>query len=459
MSTNKRFPGSNLSRRVPSRLLSTVVIGLLFCFAPASLIADEDEDDATPIPAQAGPSQPHDWDTDEDDEDDDEPGDDEDEEDDEEDEDFEDPEVSVGLQWNQTHSDDAPFELLIGGYLRAGYTNIQNDQDIEYIGRRDGFILHDARLELDGQLRNGLGFVFEVDGAVSRQSGDSDDPAVPLRLRLKDASIYYEPFDWLRADVGQFKPAFDVEEQTSTSDLLFVNRSVGARGVKNIEGFNVDGLSVGRELGARLQAGPYFPQSDDNSAQGPGGSLTVSATNGQSPNTSLNDNEHLAYAARGTLHWGKYVRLGGAYYHNNQSIGSRPDRLGIVRSGWTADVSAEYKGATLIGSIIRMHENAEQRANELGQSIQAQVAYEEPFLGLQPAYRFALYDPTLRVNGEQPNAGSPADVDQRLHHTIGLNYRAKNYPIVLMANYTLAQESETRDIDNNRFDALLQLSW
>ncbi|MFW6057617.1 MAG: hypothetical protein ACOC9W_02065, partial [Persicimonas sp.] len=87
------------------------------------------------------------------------------------------------------------------------------------------------------------------------------------------------------------------------------------------------------------------------------------------------------------------------------------------------------------------------------QAYQAQIAYEEPFFGLQPAYRFAYYDAATDLSGEENLA-----FETLTHHTIGLNYNAKNYPMRLMVNYTLTDEEE-RDIDNDRFDALVQLQW
>lgn len=421
--------------------------------------AGEEDDEEVPSLLQFKSSDVHgDWDDDDEDDDEEESEDAEQEEQEDEESD-----VLVHLGWNESNDADPAFELLVGGYLRVGYTSIQNPSSSNTsgrstIGRHDGFILHDARLELDGQLQNGLGFVFEMDGAVSRQSGSVDEPVVPLRLRLKDAMIYYSPFEWLHAQIGQFKPSFDVEEEVSTSDQLFVHRSVGSRGVQGAAGFNVDGLSVGRQLGVKLHAGPYFPTSQNNSPTGPGGSLQVSATNGQEANLSLNDNEKLAYAGRAALHWGKFARIGGALYFNDRTIGTRPNRVNSQIHSWTADVTAEYEGFTLMGSIIRRTEQ-NFSTEHTAQSIQVQAAYREPYLGVQPAYRFALYDPSVTFEGSEPSPDSPFAVDRLQYHTIGLNYRAKNYPLVVMANYTITQEQDPVSIKNNRFDALVQLSW
>lgn len=361
------------------------------------------------------------------------------------------------------------WQLAIGGYIRTQFTTIANDPEVDFVGQHDGFRMANARLTLDGAMANGLGFRFQFDGAVDRDLTDIDDPVADLGVQMRDVFIFYQPFDFLRVTAGQFKPPFDREELTSTSDILFINRSVGSRGVRNVEGFNVGGISVTRQPGIRVDSEPfYFLADEENPESGPGVSYGVAMTNGQSAdslgangaNLSLNDNDKFAYYGRAAFHWGEMVEAGGAYYFNDATTGSRPDLVGVRKSGWTADLTFDAFGLFVMGSVMHATEQPEgdiPQAQRTQLAYQAQIGYEEPFIGLQPTYRFAYYDPTSEFESE---AESPIFQNDALtYHTVGLNYNAQNYPFRLMLNYTITGEQEARELNNNRFDALLQLEW
>lgn len=373
-------------------------------------------------------------------------------------------EPSIYIESNAESDESPEWRIGIGGYLRTKFRHIENDPDVGFVGRYDGFILSDARLSLHGSMKNGLGFMFEFDGAVGRNDTDSNSPIVPVRMHLKDTFAYYQPFDQLRLSVGQFKPPYDVEELTSNSALLFADESVASRGVQNVEGYNVDGLSLTREVGARLDGEPYYPLAEGDEATGPGASYALAVTNGQEANTNLNDNDRLAYYGRGALHWGQYVRVGGAYFVNDETRGERPDRVDVEIRGWTADLTVTAFGVTAIGSIMEQTEtpllgDSADEQDLTARGYQGQIAYEEPFIGLQPAYRYAYYDPSADYGGEVGGPESFFNRDARTHHTIGLNYNAKSYPVRVMLDYTFTEEQEGRELENNRFDALLQLDW
>jgi len=368
---------------------------------------------------------------------------------------------SVYITENEDEDESPRWSLGIGGYLRPRYTNIQNDPDVDFVGRNDGFAAGDARLTLLGELDSGIGFQFQVDGAVEKPQS-LQSPIADIRLQMKSTFAFYRPFDELRISLGQFKPPYDVEELTSNSDLLFVTESIPSRGVQNVEGYNVEGLSLSRQVGLRIDGEPFYFLADGDEASGPGVSASLAVTNGQAANRNLNDNDRMAYYGRGNLHWGEYVQLGGAYYYNDKTIGERPDLVDVARSGWTADLTVDAYGVTAIASYLSRTEdpfqNADTDEGELTSSgYQAQLAYEEPFIGLQPAYRFAFYDPSSSYGGDSPGA-EPIE-HTRTFHTVGLNYNSKSYPLRLMFNYTITQEGEPRDLKNNRFDALLQLTW
>lgn len=355
-----------------------------------------------------------------------------------------------GVKVSGNLRDNQRWTLEFGGLIRTRYTHIQADPQHQLFGRNDGFTLSDARFITRGTLDSNLGFVLSFDAGSRIVRTTPDSPVDRLAARMTDTYLFYSPFEFLELSAGQFKAPFDLEDLISTSSLLFVNRSVTNRGVQGVEGFNVEGLSQDRQIGVRAQ-GQIFFLSEDNEAEGPGVGYGLAIANGNGPNVSMNNNNRLAYYSRLSLHWGEMVSIGGGLFHNDSTLGDPPSQVDRLRWGWTADLLVSAYNATLFANIVsRQQETPELPQDPEVQSMgfQVQVAYEEPFFGFQPTYRFAYYNPDSEL------------ADRALtHHTMGLNYNAANLPLRLMANYTIALEEEALQMDNNRLDLLLQLTW
>ena len=374
---------------------------------------------------------------------------------------FYDPDTDVKVLGNLEEED--RWTLHIGGYHRIGFTHIQADEDHELFGRNDGFALSDARLSLRGQMDNGLGFITTLDAGARLMRTTPDSPVEELAVRLTDAYVYYAPLDhFLEFNLGQFKAPFDAEDLISTADMLFINRSVANRGVQDVEGFNVAGMTQDRQIGLQARGSVPFidiagPEGDDEPL---GISYAAALTNGNGPNVSMNENSRFAGYGRLALTWGDIVSLGGAAFYNPRTFGDPPDMIDRNISGWTADVQANLMGFSLLANVVsetREVPEIEQDPETTGLGYQVQVAYEEPFFGIQPAYRFAFYDPTEDHGGEGED--DLFEDDALTYHTIGLNYNARDYPLRLMANYTLKFEEEARQLDNDQLDLMLQLQW
>lgn len=373
------------------------------------------------------------------------------------------PEPTVFVSGNADAEDDEDtpspaWRVGISGYIRTQYTAIENDPGTDF-GRNDGFVLADARLGLIGETKHGLGFDLQIDAGTARPSEDANDPGGEVVTRLTDGFLYYQPHPLLRVSAGQFKPPFDLEELISTSSILFVERSVGSRGVQNIEGPNREGLSRTREVGLRIDSQPYFFTADDpEQPEGIGVSYGLAITNGQNVNRTFNDNDQLAYTGRATVHYGDWVQVGGGVYQNDKTLGTPPDQIGESRFGWTADVLAQAYGAVLFASILQtdIEPAADLTDAEAvtARAFQAQVGWRDPVIGIGPAYRFAYYDGDISQSGE----GVPRQFEALTYHTVGIVADPWDYPIRLLANYTITEE-EVTSVQNNRFDAVIQLSW
>lgn len=370
------------------------------------------------------------------------------------------PAEATGIVVSDNFPDDegeepAGWTVELFGYLRTQYTAIQDDPNLEQFGRNDGFIIADARFGLLGYLDNGLGFELELDAGVPRPTEDANTAIGEVVTRLKDGYLFYQPYPFFRASAGQFKVPFDIEELISTANILFIERSVGNRGVEGVEGPNRDGLTLGRQVGVRIDSRPFYFMGGDD---GLGLSYAVAVTNGESANRTLNDNDDAAYSGRVNVHYGDVARLGAGAYYNDRTVGELPDLIGKTETGWTADLTVAAAGFSLLANVIQVDfEPPEELGAEPARtalSYQAQVAYEEPFYGLQPAYRFAYLDPDTDREGSEAGL----DFESLTYHTVGINYNAKTYPLRLMLNYTITAE-EQLEIDNDRFDALVQVEW
>lgn len=361
------------------------------------------------------------------------------------------------------------WTLTFGGYLRMLYRSVQDDPNIEFFGRNDGFLYANARPYFAGRLPSGLGFRFQFEAAASLGAPNSVQPFEPQVMRPRDAFISYQPTPALNLQLGQFKPPHNIEELLPTANQLFVGRSVGGDGVNAFEGRPVPGMALPREVGMQLTGQIFFNENGIDVHEGPGVAYGVAITNGSRASDTFNDNDALAYHGRASLHWGDMVSIGGAYYFNNTTILNTQDSIEKDLSGLTADVKFDAFGVQLLASyqqlrdetsfLNEMNPEGDAKTFTLSRAYMGQIGYTIPVVNVQPAYRFALYDPTVEYNAIDPQTTDIRELDALTYHTIALNYVPENYPLRIMLNYTIAQEQGARAIKNNNLSALMQLTW
>lgn len=356
------------------------------------------------------------------------------------------------------------WAIFFGGYLRSQFVSVQDDPEIPLVGRNDGFIVGNARPVFIGLLSVGLGFRIQLEAAAGLDRPQSTNVTDNVVTRLRDAYIFYAPLHFLELQVGQFKPPHDLEALLSTRQIMFVDRSVGSKGVLEFEGRRQRGLSADRHAGIQLTGRPiYFNAEDMRVPRGLGLSYGLAVTNGSDASLSLNDNDRLAYYGRLALHWADIVQIGGGAYLNERLLGDPPDQAAVTRTGFTADASVQVAGVTAIASVMSRTEDpdidAEAAINSL--AYQAQIGYRAEWAwGLQLAYRYAFYDPSNSFPEEEGVPEDPIFTNDALTgHTIGLNWLPGNLPFRMMLNYTIAGEQPERQITNNRFDAMVQVDW
>lgn len=349
----------------------------------------------------------------------------------------------------------ARWNLGWGGYLRAGLIVVEDDPDLDFVGNNDGFVLHNARLEVHGdQPTRGLAFRVSLEGATDLRNG-LDTPQGTLDLRLRDAWLQYAPISWVGLRVGQQRTVFDAEQFRSTARLAFADRALAQRGVRVGQGFELEGLGFDRELGASL--GTMEPV-----AIGPVAvEYIASLSNGNGINQLLNDNNSFAVSARVAVTLFDLVRLGGSWKTNERRAGRLPNQFRETDTGFAGDVRVHWSGLHVAAQYTVVNTTFEtlqlDDRQQLGWHVEAAWAQTLGPVVVQPAYRFSTFDPW--ASGRQAANGSAVDYGQH-EHAAAVRVSDRDDDIAGIVQYAVPLElDDTRSVDNNRLSLVLQVRF
>ena len=121
---------------------------------------------------------------------------------------------------------DGEFSTKIGGRVQADAASYSGDPAIG-----NGTEIRRARIYLSGTMYNDWGYKLEYDFANTNSNGSSG---------IADAFVAYNGFNDLEMKVGHFKDPFSLEQQTSSNNVLFTERSL------------TSAFSAGRHIGAMV---------------------------------------------------------------------------------------------------------------------------------------------------------------------------------------------------------------
>jgi phosphate-selective porin OprO/OprP len=121
---------------------------------------------------------------------------------------------------------DGKFSTKIGGRVQADAATYSGDLEIG-----DGTEIRRARMYLNGVMYTDWAYKLEYDFANTNSNGSNG---------IADAFVAYNGFDDLEIKVGHFKDPFSLEQQTSSNNVSFTERSLASA------------FAAGRHIGAMV---------------------------------------------------------------------------------------------------------------------------------------------------------------------------------------------------------------
>jgi hypothetical protein len=335
------------------------------------------------------------------------------------------------------------------GYLRLQYIAVQNDPNIAFVGRGDGFELQNARVGVRGVLDRRAAFVVSFDGAVDERA-QINVPEGKLKVGLRDAyadvalgaqleqpaGVTHVPFN-LAARAGFFQTWFEPESLLPDNQREFVDRPIESRGIRATEGFQAQGLTPGHSLGAAIRLDPAV------SAVGIGGGFELAVQNGADEFSSNNDNDKPAVSLAGLLRIRPDGYLVAAGRYNPRTVGDLPFRQDETDLEGSVGLRIAVGPATIGGGAVVVHTSFPTTGgpgqNAYGAHGQLMIGVGSRALPLAFGYRFGLLDPSSLIL-----------TDRVMEHTAGAVLGVPRYRMRLQLQLTHAIEQAGRTLSNDR---------
>jgi hypothetical protein len=340
------------------------------------------------------------------------------------------------------------------GYLRLQYLVVQNDAAVAFVGRGDGFELQNARLGVRGELDRRIAFAVALDGAVDERL-QVNAPQGKLRVGLRDAFADVALAGAVVARAGFFEALVDPEALVGDTRRDLVDKPIESRGMRATEGYQADGLTPGRSLGAAIRidlaargSGGGEPGAADDTGVRLGFELAVQ--NGADEFSSNNDNDKPAVSATvlARLPRGGWAMVAARY--NPRSVGDLPFRQDETDLQGTAGLRLVLGPVALGGGAVVQRTSYSTTGgpvqNAFGGHAQAMVALPAA-LPLAVGYRFGILDPSSLIA-----------TDRVMEHTVGAVLGLPRYRTRVQLQATHVVEQAARGLSNDRVQLAAELS-
>lgn len=302
----------------------------------------------------------------------------------------------------------------------TGYSQIRF-QAIDEKGKKDGFDIRRARLDIKGAITPYFAYRLQTDFA--------DKP------KIIDASAEIKLADYFMITAGQFKIPLSMENLTSSNKLELIDRSQVVEALV-ARGKDVIGNHNGRDIGIQI-SGTFLKFKGQSIAE-----YKIGVFNGSGINIADTANQAKDFGGRLLLTPMKGLSFGAAYY-NGWAKAIKPDIKGKsqARNRFGAELSYVTTRLSLRGEYIKGKDGITDRAGWY-----AQAGYYVIPAKLQVLAKYDSYD---------PNTSSADNIS--VNYVVGANYNFNNWSR-LQAFYTFRQE-EGLKINNNYLSIQYQIGF
>lgn len=329
------------------------------------------------------------------------------------------------------------------GYLRLQYITVEDDPNVAFVGRDDGFELQNARLGVRGTLDSRLAFVVAFDGAIDERL-QVNTPQGKLGVGLRDAFADVLLGGKLVARGGFFQAWVDPEALVPDTERELVDNPIESRGMRATEGFQTPGLTPGRSLGAAIQLDPEPP------AAGVRLGFEVALQNGADEFSSNNDNDKPAISATLLARLPHASWVLAAVRWNPRTVGDLPFRQDENDLQATAGLRLALGPIVLGGGAIVQRTTFPTTGGPAQTAFggHGQVMVQLPVaLPIAVGYRFGILDPSSLII-----------TDRVMEHSAAAVLGVPRYRMRVQLQLTHVVEQAARELANDRAQLAAELS-
>lgn len=320
------------------------------------------------------------------------------------------------------------------------YVVVEDDPNVAFVGRDDGFELQNARIGARGKLLDDRArFVFSIDGAVDERLPNT--PQGRLRLAVRDAygDVTIAGLVFTRA--GYFETWVDPQALVADTSREFVDRPIESRGMRSTQGWYTPPLTPGRSLGAAIRLAP-----EEANQLG----FEVAVQNGSHEFSSNNDNDKPALSVAALFRLPDHGFIVAAGRWNPRTVGDLPfrqDETDLQGSfGAQVNTSVVTLGAGAFVQRTTFQSTGGPVQNAFGAHGQALVTIPAA-LPLAVGYRFGILDPSSLIL-----------TDRVMEHTAGAVLSVPELRMRVQLQGTHVMEQAARALSNTRIQVAAEVS-
>jgi hypothetical protein len=324
------------------------------------------------------------------------------------------------------------------GFLRMQYIAVQNDPNVAFVGRDDGFELQNARVGVRGDLGLRASYVIAIDGAVDERT-QVNTPQGKLKVGLRDAFMDVRLAGPTMLRGGYWQAWVDPEALIPDTARAFVDHPIESRGVRATQGWYTPGLPPGRSMGAAIRSdGPVF-------------GYEVAVQNGADEFASNNDNDMPAVSAAGVVRLANDGFVMAALRWNPRTVGDLPFRQDETdyqaTAGAQVNAGPVQLGAGVIVQRTIFESTGGPAQDAYGAHAQLMVKVVDGENPISVGYRFGILDPSSLIT-----------TDRVMEHTAGAVMGVPSYRMRVQLQLTHVEEQADRELSNDRVQLAAEVS-